>query len=156
MRAVVYLVAGLATFGIHFAITNLVPDQWQTLAQLVTGLPFALALCRYTPKNAVLCVILDCVTWVAAYRLALWLAGVNAYFGTAAGGALGGLCVTATTGLRSLRVLILAALVGALAGAPFGLVGTQPDTYTTLILVICFPIWQIAVGLSIDRHARVR
>jgi hypothetical protein len=154
-RTAVYAGSGLLTFGVYYLIANRIPDQWQTIAQLLTGIPFGLALLVRSRRPAALVVLLDSIAWVAAYRLALWLAVVNPYFGTAMGGLLGGLCVSAATRVYSRRLLPGSAFTGAVCGLPFGLIFTLPDAYTTLILAVSFPLWQIAVGLWIDRHAAV-
>jgi hypothetical protein len=152
---VLFIGSGLLTYQIYYWIAN--PDRFPLVMQLLTGIPFGLACSvRFirSRKWIPLAVLLDSATWVAAYRLGLPLAGnLNPYAGMAVAGILGGLGVTASTGLgcRSLytrRALGGAALVGAIAGLPFGLLLNRSGQ-EALILAISFPLWQVAVGLWI-------
>jgi hypothetical protein len=156
LLAVLFVGSGLLTYQIYRWISKN-KDDYQFVYQLVTGLPFGMA-CSFRlmgqRKWIVPTVILDCITWVVAYRLGLALAGsVNPYPGMAIAGMVGGLGVTLATGLGrrtlySWRTFAGAALVGAIAGLPFGLVLNR-SAKEDLILAICFPLWQIAVGMWI-------
>lgn len=156
-RAALFVATGLLTYLIQSWIADHVGDKWQLFAQLLTGMPFGVALLSRARKQPIT-VLLDGVAWVAAYRLAVAVAGVNSFLGTAVGGAVGALCVTAATGLGcrslySLRALTGAAFLGAVFGLPFGLIATLPDQQTTWIIAGSFPLWQVAVGQWIDRRA---
>jgi hypothetical protein len=158
--AILFTGSGLITYQVYYWVARSVPDEYQMVAQLLTGLPFGVACSvRFMrPEKWVkLAVLLDSVTWVAAYRLGLPLSGnLNPYVGMAVAGLLGALGVTASTGLgcRSLysrRALGGAALLGAIAGTPFGLILNRTQ-HEAIILAISFPLWQVVVGLWIWRN----
>jgi hypothetical protein len=157
LLAVLFVGSGLLTYQIYYWVAR-TSDQFQLALQLLTGLPFGLAcslrFVRPQKKWMALAVFLDCVTWVAAFRLGIAFAGnLNPYVGMSLAGLVGGLGVTLATGLgcRTLyagRTLAGAALAGAVAGAPFGLV-LDRSIHENLVLAISFPLWQAAVGLWI-------
>jgi hypothetical protein len=156
LLAVFFVGSGLLTYQVYYWVSKTGTDEYELALQLLTGLPFALActLRFVRPRRwTVLAVFLDCVTWVVAFRLGLALLKVNPYFGMALAGAVGALGVMASTGLGcrvlwSRRTLAIAALVGAIAGAPFGLILNRSQQ-ENLILAISFPLWQVAVGMWI-------
>ncbi len=128
-------------------------------SELVVGLPFAVVTGILWIRPAAwipVAAFLDCVTWLGAYRVALFLAGqLNPYIGMAVGGLVGALGVTAATGLgcRSLyraRCIFGAALAGAVAGVPFGL-AVNRSGYENTILFVSFPLWQVVVGVWLYR-----
>lgn len=154
LAAVLFVGTGLLTYQVYYWVARSVPDEFQLAAQLLTGIPFGLAcsLRFVRPRRWVpLTVLLGCVTWVAAYRIGLQLAGNPVPFaGMALAGLTGALGVTLSTGvgcrtLYRLPALIGAALAGAITGAPFGMV-INHSNQENLILAISFPLWQIAVG----------
>jgi hypothetical protein len=160
LLAVLFAGTGLLTYQLYSWIAKHGRDEFQLALQLLTGIPFGAACSlrfmterKWAPAG----VVLDCIVWVAAYRLGLGLAGVNPFFSTALAGLIGGIGVTASTGLglRSIysrRNLAVAGLVGAIAGLPFGLI-LDRSAQEDLILAIAFPLWQVAVGICIGRLA---
>jgi hypothetical protein len=162
LLALFFLGSGLLTFQIYSWIAKTGPDEYQLVLQLLTGVPFGAACTlRFVRpgKWALPVLLLDCLTWVAAYRLALSLSGLNAFAVTALAGAAGAVGVTASTGigcrvLYSKRTLATAALIGAIAGWPFGLI-LDRSAQQDMILALAFPLWQVAVGLWIGKSAAV-
>ena len=156
LLAVLFVGSGLLTYQVYYWVSKTSADEYQLALQLLTGLPFGIAcsLRFVRPRRwATLAVLLDCMIWVAAFRLGLALLNINPYFGMALAGALGAIGVTASTGLGcrvlwSRRTLAIVALVGAIAGAPFGLIMNR-SRQENLILAISFPLWQVAVGMCI-------
>lgn len=160
LPAVLFVGSGLLTYQVYYWVAKSGADQSQLLWQLLTGIPFGVACSlrfMHPRKWIALAVFLDCLTWVAAFRLGLVFAGnINPFLGMAIAGLVGALGVTASTGLgfRVLyrrRALTGAALVGAIAGAPFGF-SLNRSGHESLILAFCFPLWQVAVGLWIWRN----
>jgi hypothetical protein len=162
LLAVLFIGTGLLTYQIYYWVAK-AADQYQVVLQFLPGLPFGVACSlRFVRpgKRIPLAILLDCVTWFIAFRLGLLSAGdnVNPYAVTAAAGMVGALGVTTSTGLgcsslHSHRTLIGAAALGAITGAPFGLVVNR-SPQENLILAISFPLWQVAVGLWIGMNAK--
>jgi hypothetical protein len=156
LLAVLFLGSGLLTYQAFYWVATSGVEDWQIALQLLTGIPFG-AVCSFRfvrPRSwFALTLGLDCAVWVAAYRVGVGLSGFNPYLGMALAGLLGGLGVTLSTGLGcrilySRRTVAIAGLVGAVAGAPFGLVFGRSDQ-ENIILAICFPLWQVVVGMWI-------
>jgi hypothetical protein len=159
LLAVLFVGSGLLTFQIYTWTAKAGTDDTQLWLQLVTGLPFGVACSlRFMRERkwVSLGVALDCVTWVAAFRLALALAGHSSpYFGMAVAGMVGAIGVLAATGLGQRGIyrgvnFAWAGLIGGIAGLPFGLILNR-SAQETMILALAFPLWQVAVGLSIAR-----
>ena len=150
MLAVLFVGSGLLTYQIYYWVAKSGSEDTQMLRQLMTGVPFGVACSLRFLRNRkwiLPAILLDCVAWILAFRLGLALSGnVNPYFGMAMAGALGGTLVALATGRRT--AVAAAALTGAAAGALFGLGLTHPQR-EILVLALCFPLWQVAVGLSI-------
>jgi len=157
--AALFIASGLLTCTIYL-IKYDVPDHYYLWLQLQTGLPFALACsllwvrpARWIPAA----VLIDCVIWVAALYIGVYLtfkvySGVN----TLLAGLLGGVGLTLATslGCRSLlnrRTLLGAAFLGAVAGIPFGF-SQGRSSRETMIFLVSFPIWQLAIGMWL--HSR--
>jgi hypothetical protein len=156
LLAVLFLGSGLLTYQIYYWVAKTSYD-YQLILQLLTGLPFGVVcgLRFVRPRKwLALAVLLDCITWVAAYRFGLALSpSLNPFAGMALAGLVGGLGVMASTGLGC-RILYSrqpfagAALIGGIAGIPFGLVLNR-SAQENLILAMAFPLWQVAIGLWI-------
>ncbi len=147
--------SGLLTYQVYYWVAKSGSEDSQTLRQLLTGIPFGVACSlRFfgVRKWIAPAVFLDCVTWVVAFRLGLALSpSLNPFFAMAVAGLVGAVGVSASTGLgcRALytrQALASAALVGAIAGVPFGL-ALNSSAQENLILAISFPLWQVAVGM---------
>ena len=159
--AVLFVGSGLLTYQIYYWVAKIGNDDTQLFYQLLTGLPFGIACSlRFMrpSKWAIPAVVLDCVTWVVAYRVTLAASGANVFLGAELGGFLGGLGVTAATGLgcRSLytfRTLGVGALLGGLAALPFSLV-LNGSEHEAMILAFAFPLWQVIVGIWINAAQR--
>ena len=148
--AILFIGSGLLTYQIYYWVAKSGSDDTQMLRQLMTGVPFGAACSvRFLRDRRWIlpAILLDCVAWILAFRLGLALSGnLNPYFGMAVAGALGGSLVALATGRRG--AVAGAALTGAAAGALFGLGLTHPQ-HEILVLALCFPLWQVAVGLWI-------
>jgi hypothetical protein len=148
---ILFLASGLATFGVYFLTSKAIDSL---LTETVPGLPFAVAcsLLWVRPSRRIpLTVVLNCLSWLGALRLALFLSSVNEYLGMAVAGLLGAASLAAFTGFGhrsfwSARILGGSGVVGAIAALPFALVFAN-SAYETPILLVSFPIWQMAVGL---------
>ena len=160
LLATLFAGSGLLTYQVYSWVAKTGTDDLQLWLQLLTGLPFAVAcsLRFMRPlQRAGTGILLDAITWVVAFRLGVALAGMMyPPLGLAIAGLVGALGVVAATGigcsrLYSRRTLTGAALIGALAGSPFGLIVNRSEQ-ENMILAICFPLWQIAVGLWIARR----
>jgi hypothetical protein len=161
LLAVLFIGSGLLTYQIYYWVAKSGSDSTQMLRQLLTGLPFGAACSlrfMQVRKWIVPAIMLDCVAWVLAFRLGLALSGnANPYLGMGMAGVAGAVIVTVAGGfscrrLYARRVMIGSAVAGALPGALFGLVLTQPG-HENLILALCFPLWQVVVGLWIGGQA---
>lgn len=160
LLAILFAGSGLLTYQIYYQVAKSEPNGLQLWLQFFTGLPFAVAcsLRLMRPwKWTVPGVLLDAATWMLAYRIGVGLVGsIYPPLAMAIAGLVGALGVTASTGLArhplfSRSTLLGSALIGALFGAPFGLVVNRSD-YENTILAICFPLWQIALGVWLGRR----
>ncbi|HYL78311.1 MAG TPA: hypothetical protein VEU96_29240 [Bryobacteraceae bacterium] len=126
------------------------------------ALPFAavsvaLWVRSFTP--ALIIVILDALAWQAGFRTAIALAGLGEYAAVCIGGFVGAAGVVASMGLIRRELLSQAgwaALLGAVTAAPFGLwlrvdSGASSGSHLPL-LIMCFAVWQIAIGLFLQYH----
>jgi len=147
--------SGLLTFQIY----HLASKTGNDALQFLPGLPFAAA-CSFRfmrPRiRALLGLVLSCGVWVVAFRIGtVFSMKMHPIAALAIAGLIGAVGVTAATGIgcRSLfspPSLAGAALLGAMTGAPFGLIPGNSQQ-ENLILAISFPLWQIAVGLWLWR-----
>jgi hypothetical protein len=158
--AVLFAGSGLMTYQFYYQVAKIASDDLQTWMQLFTGLPFAMACSlRLMTKRTwmPLAVALDCFSWLIAWRLGMALAGrMVPEIALAISGLTGAVGVTLSTGLGARvlydrKTLLGSAVLGALTGAPFGLIVNRSALENT-ILAISFPLWQIAVGLWLAKR----
>jgi len=148
--------SGLLTFQIY----HLASKTGNDALQFVPGLPFAAA-CSFRfmrPRvRAFLGLLLSCGMWVVAFRIGtVFSMKMEPVAALAIAGLVGALGVTAATGIgcRSLysrTSLLGAAILGAITGAPFGLIPGNSQQ-ENLILALSFPLWQVAIGLWLWRR----
>ncbi len=124
------------------------------------ALPFAVAtvaLWIRSLKLALVIVILDAVLWQAAFRGAIASVQLGEYAAVCIGGFIGAAGVVACMALIRRELLVRAGwagLLGAISAAPFGLwlrldSGASSGSHLPL-LMLCFAVWQIAVGLFLQ------
>jgi hypothetical protein len=122
------------------------------------ALPFAIlsvALWVRSLKLSLIIVILDAVVWQIAFRGAIAMAGLGNYVAVFLGGLIGAAGVFACMSLSKRQLLSnagWAAGIGALSALPFGRwlqadSGPGADSSYLPLVMLCFAVWQIAIGL---------
>jgi hypothetical protein len=137
------------------------PDGPPWLWGWPVALPFAVlsvALWVRSLKLAPIIVVLDAVAWQAAFRAAIALNGPGDYAAVCIGGFIGAAGVVACMGLIRRELLARAGwagLLGAVSALPFGLwlhvdSGANAGSPHLPLLILCFAVWQIAIGLFLQ------
>jgi hypothetical protein len=158
--AALFVASGLLTFKLYsWGERSSHPHDFFTDAwfELRTGLPFATASTTLWARPLgwiPLIAFLDCLAWLAAYWVAIFLwSRTGTYVSMATAGLVGALGVTLFTGLGCRRLwsskwLIRAAITGAVAGIPFGMFSNTQSTPNENVLVWSFPLWQTVLGVG--------
>jgi hypothetical protein len=145
-------------------------DGWSTWGFYLLPIPFGIAaawLCLGSMVPGIVLVILDAAVWQLAYRMAHWFATDGPALKRVAAmylaGLVGGLGVSVATALckrqpPAMRAVGIGALAGGVGGLPFAwwvIAGDQVPIPDWAFPLLCFTIWQAAVGVCLWQGFRL-